>query len=1346
MTSIALSADHSAISGGHTNGSIFTWDITKPAKPVLQIPSTDLSRLRSAENDGHVSGSAVLHVGFLGTRHTALVSADGTGMAFAHHAAQGMGILARSIRSTRVLGRYPEPKVASSRPKKPSSVLALSALPLGNVEQASDSMDLVAMLTPYLLVIVSTTPIAQTQYKAARPKELEAHSAMSGCLAWFPAVKLKNLELNSLKTSSKTKLAYCWSNILTILEVAGSEPNEANGNDKPQELRFKPRKRWQAEESIVAIQWLSRSVLGLLTISQQLIILEDVSLKVTESSDLIQKHVYHADLFSQQLNLLVEQLDEEDSSMHGVVADAFYMSFRAYKGRLFLLGYNDIYMGTLSNWADRLLALMECGDFIGAIQLATVYYNGDAEKATIGLPEDDRSRHALVQEKLLEMMAASLKYAFGKNRNARTPQLQHNQLRELASACFTACLCVGDRDFLFDAVYSWYEEANAQGVFLETMEPYINDGEINILPPTVVKDLVNHFMEKGFQARLEDVICRLDPQTIDIDQLTTLCKENNLFDALLYIWNQGLGDYITILSDIIESQSMQGSGQANVDMRSDLNDSTGTSKLFPYLSYILTGRVYPTGKEMSEDKATVAKAEIFNFFFSGGDGQGMNDRKKIATNGRSIVPFTNLRKILNLDAPSFLSMLNEAFEDDFLTGSTERTEDFQNVTEEQRFGLSINRQYVVSILLEVMTSSAYAPEDMIYLDMFLSRNLAKYPQFVLLPGATLDRILLDLCNYPIENDGVTEDCQLSVEYLLSIYQPPDISSLMPLFSRAKFFRVLKSIYKSEKQYSELLQTCFEDTSSPDAVFQCIADCLGHKSGLSEKQIDEVKAVIARHAQVLCTFDVSRAASTLEQYASDLHEVALDALKNDDHSRFRYLRQILDPSESGKAISDRASSNSGLIELYVQLLCDYDPHHVTEYVEHLKSGDIRLEEVLPALESSGAVDAAVVLLAREGKVRHGIDRLIQHLKTLESPLLGLLERAKDSPDTANTQEACDDLTESLSKYARVGIWLCRGQTKAAANPNALNQQLRRSRSFKGELSVDETLWLDLLDAVVQITKNVTEAVESQRNGKEGRKSDDRTSSQKIKAVNNSKHVLSLRTLVQDTFTALLTTTSDSPIKDAHQTNVSFLRILRAFLERVSLSSPSLSSLRTVLATIFSAYSYEESLLTLANQLLDDDLFVHVAKATALRKRGWRSLGQVCEGCGKRVWGPGAGGDIWYAWERTQQTEALQRDANEETRPSGTAVTNNGKGKGVTDEDSKPVQSSGSVPSGVARSKASRSENNANAKERCERIVLFSCRHMFHEQCLDEIQAAGKESTQMEDLDEQGRRRFSCPLCT
>lgn len=1326
VTSISISADHSTIASGHASGSIFTWELARPAKPFLHIPPVDRDRTPAA--DGHTLDVAILHIGFLGMRHTALASADDKGMAFSHLATRGMGMVARSVKTTRILGRYPDKTSNAERQRKPSSVLAFSPLPLGGAEHGADSLGLVAMLTPYLLVVVSTTPIAQTQHKAPRPKEVAAHGAMTAALAWFPSVKLKTKDPTTLESSSRVKLVYCWSNILTVLEVLEVESSASPVKDEPPTFQFKSRSRWKADEAIVGVQWLSRSVLAVLTITQQLIILEDTSMIVTDSSDLIQKHIYHADLFSGQLNQLVDQLeDEEIAAMHGVVADAFYMSFRAYKGRLFLLGYNEISFGTLSNWADRLLALMEEGNHIAAIKLATSYYSGEANKVAVGLPEDDTLRHDLVQEKLSEMMSASLRYTFSNSGMARQNNGDRQQLEELASACINACISMKDSDFLFDDVYTWYQDGDVESLFLESIEPYIIDDEISVISPVVTKDLVDHYTSRGLNTRIEEMICHLDSRTMDIDQVTTLCKRNYLYDALLYVWNQALDDYTTILTDLLDMAEHQYTSQTDVNPTLAELELSSASKVFPYLSYLLTGRIYPTGKASPDDSATLAKAELYHFFFSGSNKEG---RSAIQGSSRSgpTASFTNLRRILKFDAPSFLSMLNEAFEDGFLNGPQDQMADETpgQLTEEQKFGLSVNRQWIVSILLEVMTPPNYEPDDTIYLDMFIARNLPKFPQFILLPGHVLHRVLIGLCKYP--TNEVADDCQLSVEYLLSMYQPPDIVSLIPLFSRAHFYRVLKSIYRQERQFAELLKTCFDDYEHPDAIFDCIGDYLKPSAGLSEKQIDEFRNVLVEHAYDLVAANVSKAAYIIDTYAPDLHSVLLDTLSDDKDAQFHYLQTILEPNTPKTEADQPVTNQREFKERYVRLLCDFNPSHVSKYIEQLKTGDLRLEEVLPFLENSDAVDAAVVLMAREGRVREAVDRLTNHLMTLQSALLGLIDGVSAGAEMGNAAGDGRDLIASIQKYARIGIWLCQGQTNAAQTTKPVLSRAKSVKLLRDALTSDEELWLDLIDAVVVVTKDVTEVLERQDRVAEISQHDTSRVLSPIH-LDPPKMITSLRTIVQETFTALLATTSAPHSDDSHHTDVSFLRILRAFLDRASLSSPSLSNLRAALGSIFSAYSHEESLLSLANKLLDKDLFVRVTEADALRRRGWRSLGQNCEGCGKRVWGPGAGGYIWDAWQTSNEEREMNRRPGSEDRPARSPSRDeSGKGKGVSRNDEK-------MDKAESPEKSSKTGNDGTGA-----IVIFSCRHMFHRACLAKMQDRGSGDEGQTGLD------LRCPLET
>lgn len=1260
-------------------------------------------------------------------------------MAFSHLATRGTGALGRTVKTTRILGRYPHAQAPSGKPLKPSTVLAFAPLPLGNVERSTDSLGLTAMLTPYLLVIVSTTPVAQTQHKSARPKDVAAHSAMAGCLAWFPAVKLKVPDPHTGSSTSKAKLAYCWSNVLTVLDV-----DEIHNEDKdqPPTLKFKARSRWICEESIAAVQWLSRSVLTVLTLSQRLIVIEDRSMRMTEAIDLINKHVYHVDLFSKQLHTLVEQLDEEDTSMHGVVGDAFYMSFKAYKGRIFLLGFNEVSIGALPNWADRLIAIMENGDYIGAIQLATSYFTGDADKLTVGLPEDASLRHTMVQDKILEIMSASLKYVFGQRRKGEQVDDQH--LTQLAETCFVACQSIENTDFLFDEMYEWFEDADVPGIFLEALEPYVLDGTVTVVPPSVIKAMVTHYVLKGWESRLEEMLCHVNTATLDLDQTTLLCKQHGLYDALIYIWNQALSDYITPMIDLL---TLLGPSMTNGDAQGDIGNDyldINAVKVFPYLSYTLTGRVYPNESFMDEATAVKAKSEIYWFLFSGQTVTWPREGGRpflTIPHEESEPAFPYLRLILKFDAPSLLSSLNEAFEDPFLNDSPDKQVNGtsrMDMPEEQIFGQTINRQYIVSILLDVMNPSDFGSEDTIYLDMFIARNLPKFPQYLLFPGSTLSRVLSGLCNYPGED--LAEDAQLSAEYLLSVYHPSDMAALMPLFKQAGFYRILKRIYKVDKQYGKLVETYFEDPEDQESVFDCIADCLRPQSGLTEHQVEDVLEVVRAHARDLLELSPELSVSTLRSQPHDIHKTMVESAGDEDELQHAYLKALLEPSEKGHETQE--SPNRDLVEMYVRLMCEYDPHHVSDYIGTVQSVDLRLDSLLPTMEETGVIDAAVVLMAQDGQIKEAMGRLIKHLQTLESAVHGL-GSGSDRSESLDVQEAAEELLQSLQNYVHVGIWLCQGQMKTSRKVTVVQ---KKKAGTDQALSTDETMWLDLIQACVQITRRLSPVVAGLSGNMHG---DD------MSTADNEKLVSLLRSLVQHTFTSLLTATSNhtagqqgTKLLSNAGSSLSFLRVLRAFLTQAAAESPNLADLRGVLASIFAAYAYEESILRLSNRLLERNLYVNVRQAVELRQRGWRPRGSTCEACGRRVWGPGvSGGAVFEAWEDRQTIEDARRRekraqlAEQVKGGSGAGAGGKGKGKSL---DTRPASIVVEQPLAPMPSQQEQQPGEGQEVATAQRkdpplgpLVVLACRHIYHQSCLDSLQEkeAGRAGQE---------REYKCPI--
>ena len=401
-----------------------------------------------------------------------------------------------------------------------------------------------------------------------------------------------------------------------------------------------------------------------------------------------------------------------------------------------------------------------------------------------------------------------------------------------------------------------------------------------------------------------------------------------------------------------------------------------------------------------------------------------------------------------------------------------------------------------------------------------------------------------------------------------------------------------------------------------------------------------------------------------------------------------------------------------------------------------------------------IDAAIVLMARDGLVQEAMKRLVKHLGTLETALTGLVSAAAETPDVANTEEAVHDLLGDIQKYVKVGIWLCQGQTRSMERPADTlvdRRKLAYGEVREEDLALDELLWLDLVDTVVKLVKNVSTA------GADLHAVLSSAPPTQPKPIDTAKITTTLRHSVQQTFSALLASTTIPPKQKSTtfhsqsnpystrarrtqpQTNPSFLRILRTFLTRATHSSPSLSDLRSVLAEIFSAYTFEETILSHANRFLDKEGFESVREIGELRQRGWRPRGQVCEGCRGRCWGPGTGMGVWEAWEKREAERAQRRVEERELGSDG----GKGKGKGKshlveTEEEGDgdgDVGAEGEVGMGAGSGKGKGKGKGA--------LVVFACRHLWHKSCLEKASSGDGEGGGA--VGAPGGVRFTCPGC-
>ncbi|EPT04596.1 hypothetical protein FOMPIDRAFT_1113223, partial [Fomitopsis schrenkii] len=106
VTAIALSFDHTYVVTGHAHGHIQLFDLNTPKTPARFVPPTTLAEVAAGRQEGHLAGSRIVSVGFVAGRHTAVVSADDSGLSFFH--SLGKVFFMDASDTLRLLGKYPE--------------------------------------------------------------------------------------------------------------------------------------------------------------------------------------------------------------------------------------------------------------------------------------------------------------------------------------------------------------------------------------------------------------------------------------------------------------------------------------------------------------------------------------------------------------------------------------------------------------------------------------------------------------------------------------------------------------------------------------------------------------------------------------------------------------------------------------------------------------------------------------------------------------------------------------------------------------------------------------------------------------------------------------------------------------------------------------------------------------------------------------------------------------------------------------------------------------------------------------------------------------------------------------
>lgn len=249
-----------------------------------------------------------------------------------------------------------------------------------------------------------------------------------------------------------------------------------------------------------------------------------------------------------------------------------------------------------------------------------------------------RESHSLLAEKAHSLLTETVAGVGG---GALSDLLAHYRkyIRVLLKVCITGRLL----DFLYIACWDRLSmDSLSKTVFLDHLDEYVLDGALIDPPPPLVNEYLQHLAAEGHFSQFQSAVVRFPIHTLDLHTVMSICKQNSIYDGIIYVNNKALNDYITPLENMLAEMRTF----AHRDMFSDSEQILG-NKVLVYLNCCLSGMAYPFGALDEENRKRVP-LETFRCISSLKEKDGSESDEQ----------YPYLRLLLKYDPQQFLNVVS----------------------------------------------------------------------------------------------------------------------------------------------------------------------------------------------------------------------------------------------------------------------------------------------------------------------------------------------------------------------------------------------------------------------------------------------------------------------------------------------------------------------------------------------------------------------------------------------------------------------------------------------------------------------------------------------------------------
>eukprot|EP00898_Chlorokybus_atmophyticus_P008146 jgi/Chlat1/8332/Chrsp8S08103 len=1023
-------------------------------------------------------------------------------------------------------------------------------------------------------------------------------------------------------------------------------------------LRMRPRGEVECvhevkmEAEAVNVRWLDEQVLGVLLVRGSISTLCLCSLDgevlqrvgVPGGSDALAHH-----------NFFTNSSGAPERSFHNCMASR--------GSSLYILGTSQLLHARVLAWKERLAYLCGSGDWMAAFRLALDYYDGTAKPMST-LPSNETSLpllHRTLRPSLLPLLAD---FVDGAIAAAETEAIEEVMRRsamsesggegggggegdgmDIVDARFVAagevavefCVHVGELGALFggagaeggsSSVFGKFDVAGQRATFIDLLEPYILTDTLTALPPEVMQALVDQYSQRGWLQRVEQCILHMDIASLDFNQVVKLCRAHGLYNALIYVFNSGLDDYVTPAAELLAVSR----AASDDDARKAL-----AYKLLVYLKHCFTGKAFPPGRgTIPPDRSPHLLHDLIHFL--------LHDESTPSNHGR-------LRFLLDIDCAATLAVLAEAFLISTPGGVIPDLSAWSGSIDTVKIAISpdTHAQMVVDAVLALA-----APDDI----EFLEEEIGAMLEFVAamlaakkcaVASEDVMRVLTHLITGPTVASArpttrARED--LTVAVLLAVqHEDIDAELLLILSAEAEFHQVSALLYYRFGRMQRALDCLLADaTSRTLQPFAFINHCFrqGHRDKFSTLLLERLPAL----ARLDCTATLTLAA---QHVSPREHESAIThgPLATDPRLQHRYLQALIETmndnnsNNNNMATGENAAAeylrSSGfqmtdaLNELYLQRLCEFDPAQVRPFL--ISCNGYRLDRCLELCQQHGVVDASAYLLEQMGDVTGSLALLLRSLEHQIAAVEKAARKGRIVPAKAtsgphamptsprsrtNNSNTISTFTRSASSSSQL--------TEATAPEivavqeivdNAAELCLRNTGRLPARES--EALWFELLDRFAVPLRELKRAERERetRRASSRKKLRTTTTTKQQKPVSlQQQRRMAASAVLQQMLAGFITS-----IMGSMTGLIPLSAILGHIVEKHG--GDEVGDFKPSIMGMLASYGYERAILGTARHLMARDTFDSMQELRLRRSRAAVPASVECTACGLPLSSPGLG---------------------------------------------------------------------------------------------------------------------------